>query len=498
MKGKDLATGEGKRAYPSRRFWLIIAGLVLLALSIYFGPGILFQIQYGGMPIAAWTGGFAPDCIWSASVVAWIDENHDGQHQPDEPLLPDVVFHVNGVNFHANNADQAETNANGEARLHVWLPGCPQESFQIYPDVPSGYTLTTQGRATADVRESDKVFEFGFDYLPGVPTATARPPRPQCTSYQIGVANHYDITDIAAALDGSIWVATYNDGVAHYVPRQDTWVHYRTGDGLVSNQVRAITPLRDGSIWFATDGGASRWDGAKWTSYTRSNGLVDDHVYKVAQAPDRSLWFATQGGVSHFVPSTATWISYTSKDGLADDFVQYVEVTPDGSVWLPTLLAGVSRFIPPTNTGTSGKWTTYDPYKDGASPIPFEDVSVIRIAPDGTAWFGGYDGLMRFDFSDGTWHMLDDNSRVDNTINSFTFGPDGSIWVAAGTTAPVIYHALPRAPISWEIYDSRDGIPIIDNPKVNEDDAVAVAVPSADTLWVATREDATRCNFSGR
>jgi len=478
--------------------------LLGVAAAIWLAQQLVFQIRYGGMPIAAWTVGFAPDCSWGSTAVAWIDANANGLYDKGEQPLPGVEFHIDDILNHSSDVGRPASidNSKGEASLAVWLPGCPSATFEVYPDIPTGYHLTTKPKLSADVRQFGRMLEFGFTYLPGVPTATPAPPSPKCNSYQIGVANQYDVTDVAVASDGTVWAATFGNGVARYLLDQDKWMSYTIADGLVSNKVRSITPMKDGTIWFAADGGASRWDGSRWTSYTVSNGLIHSNVYRIAQAADGSIWFATQGGASLLKPNKDSWTSYTTKDGLGDDFVHSVAVTPDGSVWFPTVISGVSRLMPPSEPGANPQWVTYSAYTAGDSYIPFSHIDQIEVAPDGTYWFSGLGGLMRLEPKEWKWKVYDyasTSSAFSGEVNAFTISADGSIWIASGTTAPVIYHftmaPTDDSPEAWQFYDSRDGLPRITKANVGADQAVAIAVVSRDVVWVATREAITRCIF---
>jgi ligand-binding sensor domain-containing protein len=470
------------------KLWLIPLILLILFLAIWILPSIIFWIQYRGMPIAAQTGGFAPDCIWSGTALAWIDENKNGQHDPNEQPLPNVIFHV-------SDGEDSASNWKGETTLSVWLPGCPQASFEIRPEIPNGYKLTTLASMSADVRDLNKVFEFGFSTLEGVPTATARPSSPTCTSYQIGIANQYDVSDIAIAADGSIWAATFGNGVVHYISEQDEWIRYTVADGLIGDKIYSITALNTGDIWFAARGGASVWNGSSWLSYTEKDGLINSEVFKVAQAPDQSIWFATEGGVSHLIPSTSTWTNYTTNDGLADNFITYVIATSDNSIWLPTVTEGMTRLILPASDNEKPQWITYSEYSEGENYIPVDYIDRIQVAPDGTYWFAGLQGLLQYDPTSETWNF-DENNSNGGYVNSFTFGQDGSIWIASGTESPEIYHL--NSQNIWEVYDSRDGLPTINKENVNEDGAEGIVVDSSNNVWVATRETATRCVFSGK
>lgn len=113
------------------------------------------------------------DCIWNRKALAWIDENGNGKRDQNEQPLANVNIFVDDVrNNYRKVGDGAATNGKGETHLSVWLPGCPNIDFEVYPETPVGYHSTTPPRLKADVGRLDQVFEFGFDYLPNVPTVT--------------------------------------------------------------------------------------------------------------------------------------------------------------------------------------------------------------------------------------------------------------------------------------------------------------------------------------
>ncbi len=488
------------KLWRSQRWWLFIPIAIFSILAaIWIGQQIIFQIQYGGMPIAAMTTGFAPDCLWSDTAVAWIDANANGVYDQDEQALSGVTFHVDDALNGYSDVGQGYfiTNSKGETKLAVWLPGCPNASFEVYPDSPSGFQLTTEPRLSADVRDFGKTLEFGFDYMAGMPTATPPLQLSHCTSHQITVANRGDISDLAIATDGSVWVTTFGNGVFHYLSDQNQWVNYKAADGLINDRVYSITVLRDGALWFATEAGASHWDGAAWVSYTMDDGLIDNTVFQVAQAVDGSLWFATLGGASHL--KNGSWTNYTSQHGLADDFVSHVAVAPDESIWLTSVTDGVSRLFL-SASGDDPRWLIYSRHTTNDAQIPFDFVNDIEVAPDRAIWFGGFDGLMRLDPQTETWKVYDEestNGAFSDGVEAFTFGPDGTIWIASSAYLPTIYHfdEAQAGQAAWQIYDSRDGLPQITDVAVNDDNVEAIAVSSDNVVWIATLEYATRCQF---
>ena len=54
----------------------------------------------------------------------------------------------------------------------------------------------------------------------------------------------------------------------------------------------SILEASDGSLWFGTEVGVSRYDGANWYSLTQEDGLAGNDVYSILEASDGSLWFS--------------------------------------------------------------------------------------------------------------------------------------------------------------------------------------------------------------
>jgi uncharacterized RDD family membrane protein YckC/sugar lactone lactonase YvrE len=113
---------------------------------------------------------------------------------------------------------------------------------------------------------------------------------------------HNRVASAALAPDGALWFGT-EGGVSRF--DGETWTTYTTADGLVHNEVDAVAAAGN-VLWFGTRGGVSQFDGKTWTSYTSADGLVDDDVNAVEVAPDGAVWFATEGGLSRYMPQEAS------------------------------------------------------------------------------------------------------------------------------------------------------------------------------------------------
>jgi streptogramin lyase len=439
------------------------------------------------MPIAAQTMGFAPDCIWSGVAVAWIDEDGNGIRETNEPSLSEVMFFVDDTLNGYERVGRGESNWHGEAEVTVWLPGCPEASFEVYPQIPEGYKLTTGSRIAADVRENGLTLEFGFDYLSGIPTVTPRPPSPQCTSHKIGTQNHSDLTDVEVGPDGTVWVATFGNGVARFASGKDEWTRYTVKDGLISNRVRSISISGDNVAWFATNSGVSRFDGTEWISYTVEDGLIGGNVYAVTFGTNNDVWFATQEGASHYDISTGIWQSYTIENGLADNFLHEIVVMPDNSVWFFTLLHGISVLVYEDDLSGGSSWSVHSEYNY---------IDDITIAPDGSFWFAGsINSVDRYDPATEKWRHYEVGVAY-----ALEAAEDGSIWIASGGYGDIVIYRLPSGAVEdfqdvLETYDAEHDNIIPDESLVDNDHPQALSISPDGTLWIGTLETATHCVF---
>lgn len=94
-----------------------------------------------------------------------------------------------------------------------------------------------------------------------------------------------------------IWFGTWGGGVSLF-DGKSKWTSYTTADGLAGNVVYSIAQQADGTLWFGTNRGVSRFDGRKWMTMRR--GLPSQHVYAIAAADDGTVWVGTKGAVVSF------------------------------------------------------------------------------------------------------------------------------------------------------------------------------------------------------
>jgi len=201
--------------------------------------------------------------------------------------------------------------------------------------------------------------------------------------------------------------------------RVPSWHTFSSLNGLAGNIVQAIWEDPQGRIWFGTENGVARYDGATWQIYRTVDGLVDDNVWSIAGDAD-AVWFATSNGLSRL--RQGRWERFSTADGLPNNDVRTVLVSRDGSVWIGTFGSGIARRAP-----GAARWEQLD-----LTPIiKNRDVAVQSAweSSSGALWFGtSAFGAIRL--TDGRLTLFAFGRGGRNTVWAIGAWPGGDIWLA--------------------------------------------------------------------
>ncbi|MBC8229882.1 hypothetical protein H8E77_10080, partial [bacterium] len=296
---------------------------------------------------------------------------------------------------------------------------------------------------------------------------------------------HNMVRAIHSASDGVLWLGT-KGGVSRYDGKD--FVNFTRENGLAADDVGVIHRDADGALWFGTGdlgtswgGGVSRYDPAaekvgseRFVNFTIRDGLAANGVFAIHSAPDGTLWFGTRDGVSrydgkelvnvnreiglgldgyrmtasciHIVSDDILWlggydvlrrydgkelVNFTTQDGLADDFILAIHDDHDGALWIATY-GGISR-CDGRSMGDSPHFLNFTA-EDG---LAGNQMGTIYAEPDGTLWFGGDGGISGYDGV--AWTSLDGRDGLaGNRVYSIEQDPDGNFWI--GTDKGLIHY----------------------------------------------------------
>ncbi len=257
-------------------------------------------------------------------------------------------------------------------------------------------------------------------------------------------------------------------------------------DGLSQSSVYAAVQDKKGFLWFGTQDGLNKFDGAGFTVYRHidgdENSLSDNWINDIAVDKTGNLWIGTSGGglnkydqttenFSHygnnpenpkslgnniildvFVDSENTlWVG-TDGGGLSkfdrntDDFISYINDTEDnnslsnnkvqsiyedraGNIWVGTLGGGLNKL-----DKKSGKFTRYK--NNPSNPKSLSDNRVTFIYEDnhGDFWVGTEAGLNRFDyqfnnFKRYTFDVRNPDGLSNHVIRAILEDESGVLWI---------------------------------------------------------------------
>ncbi|MBI3414186.1 MAG: hypothetical protein HY043_02515, partial [Verrucomicrobia bacterium] len=167
--------------------------------------------------------------------------------------------------------------------------------------------------------------------------------------------------------------------------KKGAWEVFNTARGLADdNEIRKILIEPDGSVWFATQGGASRFDGHEFVNFTTEDGLPDNFVQNMARDHQGNIWFSTQTGIARYDGKKID--KWTGAPVANLRFIDAIYATPDGKVWF-----GSSRDA--TIFSFDGEKFSYFTGTNG----PPSGVNKMAGDGKGIIWMASKAGLLRFD-----------------------------------------------------------------------------------------------------
>jgi ligand-binding sensor domain-containing protein len=237
--------------------------------------------------------------------------------------------------------------------------------------------------------------------------------------------NYWDVLEDRR---GNLWFSTPGSGVYYYDGK--AFQNFTTQDGLVDNFVMPIYEDKACNIWFGTDGGVSRYDGKSFRNFTTKEGLSNNDITTIMEDKTGKLWFGTRGDVCFYDGKTLTVLK--DKDGKTFKNVWSIIEDKKGNIWFGGV-DGLWRYEGSTFTNLSQRgiyaiiedkkgniWTT-GPINHGGDAVwavsRYDQKSLhnkkptvtdiksggmmafmgILEANDGSIWFGGAEGLYRYD-----------------------------------------------------------------------------------------------------
>lgn len=143
-------------------------------------------------------------------------------------------------------------------------------------------------------------------------------------------------------IDGEVvWCSTFGDGMLKL--ENDSCVKLKTENGLISDHIRAFTKRKDGSFWFVSKNGISKYLNGEFKNFTTKDGLRDNNIKCATEDSEGNLFLgADGGGLIKF--TNEDFVSYTKEDGIGSNVVMSILQDHHTNIWLATYGDGVGVF----------------------------------------------------------------------------------------------------------------------------------------------------------
>ncbi len=267
---------------------------------------------------------------------------------------------------------------------------------------------------------------------------------------------------------------TYNIGIFPFV-------QYETDQGLPQENIQDIFQDTKGYIWFATLGGAVRFNGRKMRVFTTNNGLLSNEVFDIDEdTSSKTIYFATLRGIS-------TYKNYKFDSLITDHPFRRIFIDPYNNKWFygdygaviltnknheidlnykfshfPQSIKSVvyvpklKKYLLATNKGLYAVDISFNSFQKLSSKVFFD----LFVDEDQNIWLSGDDGLYFNDsaqtiLSGSIGRKINRQLKIGNDIISKIIqSRDGAIWLISNFRAYQIF-SLQQTPI---VYDQNIGL----------------------------------------
>ena len=212
--------------------------------------------------------------------------------------------------------------------------------------------------------------------------------------------------------------------------QKEHFEYYTIQDGLVQSRVKEIIQDKDGYMWFATNGGVSRYDGISFRNYTTKEGLINNRLTKVFESNSGDIWITTLFGLSRieFDQFKDKYIiqNIDKKAGLVSNAVFCISQVNDSIVWVGTA-RGINKLLIKE---------AKDPYYkreakviesiDNTKGLLSNSVNDLLVDNNGDVWLSYIgSGVSRYDVVDQKFHHFGiEEGLSSNTINDLFLDDD--------------------------------------------------------------------------
>lgn len=343
----------------------------------------VFHDRSGTLWIGTWTGGLSRLDLASGGFERHLSIEGDAETLSDPRVYGIAGDGRGGLWFATLGAGLDHVDANGKRRNYRHNPADPHS----LPDDRAFATATDrQGRVWVGTRLGFGRLDPGSGRFERVHSPTIAPELARAICVRLDRAGH-------------VWFGS-DGGLHRYDPETrelTTFAHDPArADSLSPGRVYTVLEDSRGRLWVGTHTGLDQWDAAAGAfrhfrhDPSHPGSLRQDSIKDLFEDRRGNVWIATAGGVSRMDSGSegARAFRTYSREGEGADSLGAIAGDAAGRLWFSSS-AGINRLDP--ETGEIRRYSRRDGLNDGG----FYNQSGYT-APDGTIYFGGFNGVVSF------------------------------------------------------------------------------------------------------
>ncbi|WP_210823023.1 two-component regulator propeller domain-containing protein [Hydrogenophaga aromaticivorans] len=213
-----------------------------------------------------------------------------------------------------------------------------------------------------------------------------------------------------------LWLGTEGAGVLKFDPAQRHLVQYRNEPAdphsLRNNFISSFWEDPSGTLWVGTLGGGANKLYTRPPKFARhrhgqdANSVADNFILSVFEDRNGIVWIGNDRTLNRWDRSSNTWRTFRNDPNdptsISNGSVTATQEDPDGTLWFGTYNGGLNRFDPRTN-----RFKAYRTNPNAPQALSDDIIRALYRDSNGVLWAGGWNnGLNRFDRAKETFRQF--------------------------------------------------------------------------------------------
>ena len=264
------------------------------------------------------------------------------------------------------------------------------------------------------------------------------------------------VISMAETTDGKVWLGTRDKGL-FYISEGRVFAAEK---GQSNSRINCLLALENRELWFGTDRGIVRWNGAEVTLVGVSSSLRHIQVLSMTRDHDSNIWVGTAGGL---IRVNGDGVSVDGGSPRRSGAVTALFEDREGNLWIGSA-RGLERL-------RDSAFVTYS-----AAGLKSQSMGPLYIDPEDKTWFGPSEGGLRWR-KGGKGGVVAAAGFSQDIVYSISSSGKNELWVGR-QRGGLTHLSNVNGSITTRTYTQADGLP--------QNGVYAVHQNRDGSVWAAT------------